>query len=78
MSSDVGEKSKTLKKKSEGILFIPVDEIDDVKNQSKIAHHSISPKYDVDGKLIGYNVGGYTQSYIKKQKVQTRNNRSAQ
>ena len=52
-------------KKQEGSLVLTVEEYFDDKNKSKRAHRSISPKYDGDGKLIAYSIGGYTPGYLK-------------
>lgn len=72
-TDDKPSKEKKLKKENTSkSIFIPFDEIHDSKHQSKIAHKSISPKYDIEGKLIGYNVGGWSQSYIKNQAEEKR------
>ena len=52
------------------VVFLTLEEFHDSKNQSKIAHKSISPKYGETDKvkygLIGYTIGDYTASYKAK------------
>jgi len=52
-------------KKEEGSIVLTVEEYFDDKNKSKRAHRSISPKYDGDGKLIAYSIGGFTPGHLK-------------
>lgn len=64
-ADDIGQVKASKPKKQEGSIVLTVEEYFDDKNKSKRVHRSISPKYDGDGKLIAYSIGGYTPGYLK-------------
>ncbi len=52
-------------KSDDTMLFFTAEEMSDPKNEPKLVHKSVSPKYDQQGNLVGYNVGGWSESYMK-------------
>lgn len=73
-----GDKKPAKTTKQEGQVILTVEEYFDDKNRSKTAHRSISPKYNGEGKITHYAIGGYTPGYIKHLAEEKKKKKQAQ